>query len=108
MQPDAGAFAASTDAVGMPMQLGVYDCAGNAVLFVPVAVQPPLDATAAHGPLLYRGTVLADPSASSLWREILKQIDRHLFVTVGSAEIGLLLGSGLPVAARGDEAPAAV
>lgn len=104
MKPDLDAHAGSTGASCLPVVLGVYGCAGNAVLLVPIAVQPPLEASAAHGPLVYRGRVAADPVTSASWREILKQIDRHLFATVGRREFELLIDSRMQVAALDGEA----
>ena len=75
------------------MELAVYACAGNTVLFVPAASTPPPEAHRACGSMRYRGVISADPSASATWREIALQIDRHLFATVGLGEIALLLGS---------------
>ena len=86
MATDPGAAAA------MPTTLAVFACRDGAVLFVPAACEPPSDALHAHGPLAFRGHIDIHPHRSPSWRELLAQIDRHLFATIGLAEVALLLG----------------
>ena len=75
--------------------LAVYTCRGGTMLFVPAGDPPVDEALAAHGPLAFRGHIDMRPHPSNVWRELLAQIDRHRFATVGLGEVALLLGPGL-------------
>lgn len=77
-----------------PTTLAVFSCADGSMLFVPAVCAPPREAERTHGPLAFRGHIDVDAPHSPTWRELLQQIDRHLFATVGLAEVALLLGSG--------------
>ncbi|WP_133477439.1 hypothetical protein [Cognatilysobacter segetis] len=72
--------------------LAVYACRDGTMLFVPSGEAPVPDAIRAHGPLTFRGHIDVDPRRSATWRELLAQIDRHRFATVGLGEVALLLG----------------
>ena len=78
---------------GAPTTLAAFACADGAMLFVPALCTPPREAEHTHGPLMFRGHIDIDPQCSPSWRELLLQIDRHLFATVGLAEVAVLLGS---------------
>lgn len=77
------------------MELTVYTCRDDTILFVPAVCLPPSEAQATFGPLERVGSVVVGPLHSSPWRDILAQIERHLFAAlpVGHA---LLLIDALP------------
>lgn len=78
---------------GLLIELAVYACIDDTLLFVPMLCQPPREADAAFGPLVRVGSVrVAD--GDSAWAAILAQIERHLFATVPRAEGELLVGDG--------------
>ena len=82
---------------GDAIELAVYSCFEDTLLFVPALCRPPREADALFGPLWRIGTVaaVADDGA---WDPILAQIDRHLFATVPRQEGELLVGNGLVAA----------
>lgn len=84
------------------VELAVYSCFGDTLLFVPAPCRPPREAEALFGPLARIGTALALPDEPR-WSSTLSQIERHLFATVPRAQGELLLGTGLEAAARDPE-----
>lgn len=73
-------------------RLAAFACGDGSMLFVAATREPPREAIAAHGPLAFRGYIDVAVGRSPSWRELLLQIDRHVFATVGMAEVALLLG----------------
>lgn len=77
------------------MDLAIYCCRDGNYLFVPMLCLPPTDAHHVFGPLRLRGDVTID-ERSPTWRQIVQQVDRHLFATVSHGEARLLLGADHP------------
>lgn len=73
------------------MELAVYTCRTDALLFVPAMCLPPRDAEDTFGPLEPAGRVIVDDAAPGAWRDILAQIERHLFATLPAAQAVLLI-----------------
>lgn len=90
---------------GIDMELAVYACFKDTLLFVPAVCSPPRDAEAAFGPLSHTGTVRVS-DLDSAWSSILAQIERHMFATVPRPEGELLVGNAFvalpPRQARGE------
>jgi hypothetical protein len=73
------------------LELAVYRCFEDTLLFVPAVCRPPREAEAEFGPLCPAGTVrvaMTEPA----WTPILDQIERHLFATVPREQGELLAG----------------
>lgn len=75
---------------GIAIELAIYACFQDTLLFVPALCQPPREAEAAFGPLSRAGTVQVDGSDDA-WASIVAQVERHLFATVPRAEGELLV-----------------
>lgn len=73
------------------IELAVYACSADALLFVPAVCLPPRDAELAFGPLARLANVHVH-DVSGAWRPVLSQIERHLFATVSRPEAELLVG----------------
>lgn len=85
--------------------LAVFTGGDGTLLFVPDLCLPPLEAQHAHGPLAFRGRIDVDAARSPLWRDLLLQIDRHLFATVGLGDVALLLGPDVASLCAGADEP---
>jgi hypothetical protein len=81
------------------IELAVYSCFEDTLLFVPAACLPPREAERVFGPLAHIGTVSAALPDGS-WESILTQIERHLFATVPRPQGEMLVGDGFVAAAR--------
>lgn len=79
------------------IELAVYSCFEDTLLFVPAACSPPREAELVFGPLARIGTVSAALRDGS-WKSILSQIERHLFATVPRPQGEMLVGDGLVAA----------
>lgn len=98
--PDSGRMNPS----GIIIELAVYACFEDTLLFVPVPCRPPREAELAFGPLTHVGTVpVSDREAA--WTSILGQIERHLFATVPRPEGELLVGNAFVSHPPGDTSP---
>lgn len=86
------------------MQLAIYTCPTDVVLFVPALCLPPREAEDTFGPLAHAGSVDLEGVRHGAWQEILLQIERHLFASVPAAQARLLLDT-LADAADPAEAP---
>lgn len=73
------------------LELAVYRCFEDTLLFVPALCQPPREAETAFGPLSRAGTVQVMVTETA-WAPILDQIERHLFATVPREQGELLVG----------------
>ena len=79
------------------IELAVYSCFEDTLLFVPAACSPPREAELVFGPLARIGTVSAALPDGS-WESILAQIERHLFATVPRPQGEMLVGDGFVAA----------
>ena len=82
---------------GDAIELAVYSCYEDTLLFVPSVCGPPREADALFGPLTCVGRVVA-PHADGAWTTILMQIERHLFATVPRPQGEILVGAALVAA----------
>lgn len=73
------------------MQLALYTCPTDVVLFVPALCLPPREAQETFGPLAQAGLVDLGEDCRGAWHDILQQIERHLFASVPAAHARLLL-----------------
>lgn len=73
------------------IELAVYSCAGDRLIFMPLGSKPPIEAEATFGPLAFCGTASVD-AEDRAWDLILVQVDRHRFATIPRLHAGLLAG----------------
>lgn len=79
------------------IELAVYSCVEDGLLFAPALLQPSIEAEAMFGPLARRGTVSVGVDDEA-WASILAQIDRHSFATIPRLQAELLAGMRLTAA----------
>ena len=84
------------------IELAVYRCHADTLLFVPAVCRPPREAETAFGPLSHAGSVHV-PKQDGPWTAILAQLDRHLFATVPREQGEMLIGTA--PTAFGEAAP---
>ncbi|TBR09511.1 MAG: hypothetical protein EPO46_09110 [Lysobacter sp.] len=81
-----------------PATLRVFRGRSDSLVFVsPRCAVLPHEALLTHGPLHPCGNLeLPRAGAGSTWGEIIDQVDRHAYATLGFREAELLLGPGHP------------
>jgi hypothetical protein len=79
------------------MELSVHASGAGLIVFTAADAAPPRDALRVLGPLQHRGRMrIPDRAAQGAWREIVGQVERHLFAAVGESDAALLMGASHP------------